>query len=228
MNPFKGIIDSLINQFVMPFLNVSYEFIAPNYGIGIILLTVLLKIVFFPLTDKQFKSMQKNRELQPELKKIQEKYKKDPQKLQAEMMKFWKEKGFNPLSGCLPALVQLPFFFAIFATMNSDVFIQTLAQPDINTGLFSFWIPNLAVKDGTYILPLIVGITMYFSQKSMMIDSKHASFFMFMPFLFFFIAMNLPSGTVLYWAVSQFISTLHQAFAMKNSSSDVIDIKTTS
>ncbi len=230
-NPFSGMIDSLIDQMVLPFLNFSYHSIFPNYGLAIILLTIVLKIVFLPFTTKQYKSMQKNKELQPEIKKLQEKYKKDPQKLQAEMMKFWKEKGFNPLSGCLPALIQLPFFFAIFATMTSDTFKSILATSGINPGLFTFWVPNLAEKDATYILPILVAVTMYFTQKMMITDSKQASFFVFLPFLMFFFAMNLPSGAVLYWAVSQVISTIQQMMMMKatpsSESSDIIDVAAT-
>ena len=107
-------INYLIDSFMIPFLNFSYENIFPNYGIAIILLTVLIKIVFYPLTKKQFEAMKANQKIQPMMKKIQEKYKGQPEKLHKEMTKLWKENNANPLSGCLPALVQLPVFIAVF------------------------------------------------------------------------------------------------------------------
>ena len=114
-----GPIDLLIQNWMIPFLKFSYQSIYPNYGMSIILLTVLVKMVFYPLTKKQFVQMKVNQKIQPQIKEIQEKYKKQPEKMHKEMSALWKANNANPLSGCLPALVQLPFFFAIFYTMQS-------------------------------------------------------------------------------------------------------------
>ena len=106
--------DSIINSVMIPFLQFSYNTIMPNYGVAILLLTALTKVVFYPLTQKQFKSMRDMKVIQPKLKELQKKHKDDPKKLQQEMIGLYKKHQVNPLSGCLPMLVQLPIFFAIF------------------------------------------------------------------------------------------------------------------
>jgi YidC/Oxa1 family membrane protein insertase len=223
MNP----ITFLVENMMLPFLTFSYEHIVPNYGIAILLLTLVIKIIFYPLTNKQFQSMQMQKKIQPEIKKLQEKYKGEPEKLQKEMMKVWKENKANPLSGCLPTLIQLPFFFAIFYTMKSDAFMNLIAQPGVNPGLFPFWVSNLGVPDKTFILPVLVGISTYLSQKMMTTDPKQAKIFMFMPFFMVFICLKMPTGVLLYWATSQILSVAQQYMIMKRSEikSDIIDIK---
>jgi len=200
---------------MLPFLNYSYHNIYPNYGIAIILLTLVVKIVFYPLTKKQFEALKKNQILQPKLKEIQEKFKKQPEVLQKKVMEFWKENQMNPLSGCLPMLVQLPFFIAIFLTMQSQAFKDIISQAGINPGLFPFWLPNLGLPDNTMILPIIIGISTYWSQKVMVIDPQQAKLFIFMPVLMMFISWKMPAGVLLYWAVSTIISTLQQIWIMK-------------
>ena len=113
----QGFLSPIIDHFILPFLKASYAVI-PNYGIGIILLTILIKLLFYPLTKKQFESMKKMQVLQPKLKALQEKHKKTPQQLQAAMMNLYKEEKVNPLGGCLPILVQIPIFFAFFYNFN--------------------------------------------------------------------------------------------------------------
>jgi YidC/Oxa1 family membrane protein insertase len=211
MNP----ITWLVNNLMMPFLNFSYENIFPNYGVAIILLTLVVKIVFYPLNNKQFESMKAQKKIQPELKKLQEKYKDQPEKLNKEMLKLWKENNANPFSGCLPVLIQMPFFFAIFYTIRSEAFKVVIAQPGINSGFLPFWLSDLGMPDKTYILPVIIGITMYLSQKMTVTDPKQAKMFMFMPFLMVFICFNLPSGVLLYWAVSQILQIAQQSYMLK-------------
>lgn len=209
------IFDYLINTIMLPFLNYSYHNIYPNYGIAIILLTIVVKIVFYPLTKKQFESLKINQILQPKFKEIQEKYKKQPEILQKKMVELWKEHKTNPLSGCLPMLIQLPIFIAIFMTMQSPLFKDLISQPGINPGLFAFWLPNLGMPDKTFILPIIIALSTYWSQKSMTMDPMQAKFFALMPIVMLFISWKMPAGVLLYWAVSTIISTLQQIWIMK-------------
>ncbi|NQY73707.1 MAG: membrane protein insertase YidC [Candidatus Margulisbacteria bacterium] len=211
MGPIKAIVENVM----LPFLTFSYENIFPNYGVSIILLTVLIKIIFFPLTKKQFHSMKIMQKLKPKLQEIQKKYKKQPEKLQKEMMQLYKDNKVNPLGGCLPLLIQLPFLFALYYTINSDGFSALIAQPGINPGLFSFWLPNLGMPDRFYILPLLIGLSAFYSQKLTITDEKQAKMMMFMPLIMFVICLNLPSGVLLYWAASQIISTGQQILVMK-------------
>ncbi len=203
------IIDPLVKDIFIPFLNMSYR-IFPNYGVAIIALTVLVKIVFYPLNKKQFDAMKINQKLQPKLKEIQEKHKGDPAKAQSEIMALWKSHNTHPFSGCLPLLIQLPFFFGIFATMQSTAFKSILAQPHINPGFLTFWLSNLAKTDPYYILPVVIGIATYFSQKLFVTDPKQAALFIFMPFLMVFISIKMPAGALLYLATSQVLSVVQQ------------------
>lgn len=210
-----GAIDYLIHTLMIPFLTFSHDTIFPNYGVSIILLTLVIRAAFYPLTKKQFQSMKVTQKIQPEMKKIQEKFKGQPEKLQKEMMKLYRENNANPLGGCLPALVQLPFFIAVFYTIKSEAFTTLITQPGINPGFLSFWIPDLAQPDATYILPILVGLTSYLSQKMMTIDPKQAAMFIFMPFFMFFICLKMPGGVLLYWATSQGLSVAQQYYFLK-------------
>ena len=112
----------MVDNIMIPFLEACYGFY-PNYGVSILILTLVIKVIFFPLSKKQFEKMKITQKLQPKVKALQAKYKGDPKKIQQEMMKLWKENNANPLGGCLPALVQLPFFLAIFYTIKIDAII---------------------------------------------------------------------------------------------------------
>ncbi len=205
----------LATEMMLPFLSFSYRTIYPNYGIAILLLTILIKIVFYPLTKRQFESMKAMQVIQPALKEIQKKYKGQPQQLQSEMMALYKREGVNPFSGCLPLLVQLPFLFALFMAINGPEFAAMISQPGINPGLFSFWLPNLAQADKFLILPILIGITMFWSQKMTITDPTQARIMMLMPVVMFFLFMKLPAGVLLYWAASQVISTAQQLWVMR-------------
>jgi YidC/Oxa1 family membrane protein insertase len=214
MNPITYLVDNIM----LPFLNFSYTNIFPNYGFAIILLTILIKLAFYPLTHKQFHAMKIMQKIQPKIKEVQAKHKKEPEKLQKEMLNIWKEHKVNPLSGCLPLLIQLPFLFALFYTMNSEAFRVLISQEGVNSGLFSFWLPNLGLPDTTYLLPIIIALTTYLSQKlSMNKDSAgpQATMMMVMPFVIFVICLKLPAGVLLYWAASQIISSAQQMIIMK-------------
>lgn len=182
----------------------------PNYGIAIILLTILIRLITFPLQYKSFKGMKKMQELQPEMQKIKEKYKNDQQKMQQETMELFKKAGANPLSGCLPLLLQMPFFFAIYRVLFSSV--ELVGAP------FYGWIKDLSIHDPFYVLPVLMAVTMFLQQKmtpSASADPIQQKVMMFMPLIFAFIFKGMPAGLVLYIVVSTFVGILQQYFVYK-------------
>ncbi len=211
-----GIFNYLSHDIMLPFLNFSYHSIFPNYGLAIILLTLMIKILFFPLTQKQFQSMKATQKIQPEMKALQEQYKDQPEVLQKEMLRLWRENNANPLGGCLPLLIQLPIFFAIYHTITSDAFKALLVQPGINPGLLPFWITNLGAPDPWFILPIVIAGATWLSQKMMPVsDPNQAMIFMFMPIMMGAISIKMPAGVLLYWATQQIISNLQQYWMLR-------------
>lgn len=213
MNPITFLTDSIM----IPFLNFSYHAIYPNFGVGIIILTIIIKLLLYPLTKQQFDSMKKMQTLMPKMKKLKEKYKNDPQGLQLETMKIYKENKVNPLGGCLPMLIQLPFLFALFYTMNGDSFSNLISQNNVFPGFTTFWLPDLSQKDNFFILPLVIGIATYLGQKMASIDANQQKIMVFMPVIMVAVSFQMPSGVLLYWAVSQIISSVQQVLVFSNS-----------
>ncbi len=178
-----------------------------SYGLAIIFFTVIIKTVLLPLTIKQTKSTAKMGAIQPEMKKIQEKYKKDPQKSQQEVMKLYKENGVNPMGGCLPMLIQMPILFALFTVFrNLDM-----------QGAGFLWLPNLTLPDPYYILPILSVVTTYLSSKIMQppsggAQSKQTSTMNIgMAIMMGFMSIKFSGALVLYWvlnSVLQVIQTL--------------------
>jgi YidC/Oxa1 family membrane protein insertase len=182
----------------------------PNYGIAIILLTILIRLITFPLQYKSFKSMKKMQLIQPELAKIKEKYKDEPQKMQKETMDLFKKAGANPLSGCLPLILQMPFFFAIYRVLYSAV--ELVGAP------FYGWIHDLSIHDPFYVLPVLMGVAMLAQQKltpQTTVDPNQAKIMMFMPVVFAFIMKSLPAGLVLYIFVSTVVGILQQTLVYR-------------
>jgi YidC/Oxa1 family membrane protein insertase len=182
----------------------------PNYGIAIILLTILIRLVTFPLQYKSFKSMKKMQGIQPELQKIKEKYKDEPQKMQKETMDLFKKAGANPLSGCLPLLLQMPFFFAIYRVLYSAV--ELVGAP------FYGWIHDLSIHDPFYVLPVLMGLAMLAQQKmtpQTTVDPTQQKIMLFMPVIFAFIMKSLPAGLVLYIFVSTVVGVIQQTIVYK-------------
>ena len=200
---------------MLPFLNFSYHNIYPNFGFGIILLTIIVKVILYPLTKQQFESMKRMQEMMPTFTKLREKHKNDPKKLQEETMKKYKEHNINPFGGCLPMLIQLPFLFALFYTMNGDSFATLISNGNVFPGLFNFWINDLSKTDPFYILPIIIGLSTYIGQKMSSVDPKQQKLLMFMPVLMVIISIQMPAGVLLYWAVSQVISSGQQILILK-------------
>ena len=204
-----------------------------NFGVAILLLTVAIKIVFFPLANKSYVSMAKMRKLQPEMLKLRERYAEDKQKLNQEMMALYKKEGANPMSGCLPILIQIPVFFALYKVLF--VTIEMRHAP------FFGWIQDLSARDPTSILngfglmpwdapflgafdivnlgvwPLLMGISMYLQQllNPQPPDPIQAKIFLFMPIIFTFLLASFPAGLVIYWTWNNLLSILQQAVIMK-------------
>lgn len=207
----------MIEKFMIPFLSFSYEVITPNYGVAIILLTILIKILFYPIMNKQYQSMKKMQVLAPKMKEFREKYKTEPQKMHQETLKLYREHDINPFQGCLPMLLQIPFFIAIYATAMSPQFLALLAAPGANPGLSSFWLADLSLPDMTYILPVTLAIFTYYSQKMIMTDPQQKIILYLSPLLILFFGFKLPSGVLLYWATSTVLSTMQQVLVTRSS-----------
>jgi YidC/Oxa1 family membrane protein insertase len=220
-----GPIKPLIYNVMLPFLEFSYNSIYPNYGVAIILLTIIIKLAFFPLMQKQYKSMKAMQVLSPEMQNIREKYKSNPQKLQLELLALYKKHNVNPLAGCLPMLIQIPFFLAIYSTINSEAFKALISQEGINHGLFTFWLADLSIPDSTYILPIILAGFTYWSQKLMVVDKNQMKLLILSPILILVFGLKLPSGVLLYWAASTVLSTIQQHWVLSSKSNDTIKNK---
>jgi YidC/Oxa1 family membrane protein insertase len=177
-----------------------------NYGVAIILLTILIKIIFWPLTHKSYSSMKSMQKLQPEMAKLRERFKNDKERLNKEMMALYKTHSVNPLGGCLPMLVQIPVFFALYKVLLGSI---ALRHAD-----FAFWLTDLSAKDPYYITPLLMGASMFVQQKMTptTADPMQAKIFMMMPVIFTFMFLNFPSGLVIYWLVNNLLTILQQYF----------------
>ncbi|HEX9948710.1 MAG TPA: membrane protein insertase YidC [Thermodesulfobacteriota bacterium] len=180
-----------------------------NYGLDIIILAIFLKVVFTPLTHKSQEQMKEMQKLQPEVKRLQQKYKDDKQALNREVMELYKRRKVNPLGGCLPLLLQMPVFFALYQAF--------LGAIELRHAPFILWIRDLADKDPTYITPLLMGATMFVQQKMTTVsaDPTQMKMMSLMPIFFTFIFLNFPSGLVLYWLVTNILSIGHQYYINK-------------
>lgn len=186
-------------------LNFFYSFVG-NYGIAIILLTAIIKLLFWPLTQKSYSSMKAMQKLQPEMAKIRDKYKNDREKLNREIMELYKKNRVNPLGGCLPMLVQIPVFFALYQVLLNDIALRHAP--------FVFWLTDLSAKDPYYVTPIVMGATMFIQQKMTptTMDPTQAKIFMLMPVVFTFMFLNFPSGLVIYWLINNLLTILQQYF----------------
>jgi YidC/Oxa1 family membrane protein insertase len=199
-----------------------------NYGIAIILLTVITKVLFFPLTIKSMTSMKAMQALQPQVNAIRSKYKNDPQRLQQETMALYRANKVNPLGGCLPMVVQIPIFYALYVALSVSVELQN--QPFICFGRFfgvDLWICDLASQDPTYVLPLLMGASMFVQQKMtpVMGDPRQAKMMLLMPVVFTFMFLNLPSGLVLYWTLSNVLQIAQQKYMERRGKTEKVPLR---
>lgn len=179
-----------------------------NYGWSIILLTVVVRILILPLTIKQMQSMKEMQKLQPKIKELQNKYKGDREKLTKEMMKLYQDHKVNPLSGCLPLLLQLPVFFALFTLLRTYKPLERASfyvLPDLSRAAsyygFQGILQNLGQSYPYLLLIVLIIATTYISQKQITTDPQQARMMMFMPLLMGVICWALPAGVLLYWLV---------------------------
>jgi len=190
------------------FLNLTHG-LTKNFGIDIIILSILIKIIFLPLTQISFKSMKEMQKVQPEMARLKETYKNDKARLQQEIMLLYKRRKINPMSGCLPMLIQIPVFIALYNALQNAI--------EMRHAPFFLWIRDLSAKDPIYITPLIMGASMVIQQKMTptAADPTQAKMFMLMPIMFTFLFLNFPSGLVLYWLVNNLLSIAHQYYLNK-------------
>lgn len=203
---FSGIMD-VLSGIMTTFMNYCYAFTQsmgyPSYGLAIIMLTLIIKLVLAPLTAKQIRSMEGMQTLQPKIKELQKKYKGNQKKMQEEMSKLYREMGVNPLSGCLPLIIQMPFLIAIFYALRAYPY-----DPAFESFL---WMPSLGQPDPTYILPVLSAVSTFFIQNQMSGSQAAASdaaakqqkiMKVVMPLFIGWISLSFPSGLVIYWVVS--------------------------
>ncbi len=199
-----------------------------NFGLAILALTVVIKLVFFPLANKSYRSMAKMKELTPKLQEMREKYGDDRQRLNEEMMALYKREKVNPAAGCLPILIQIPVFFALYKVLFVSIemrhapfygWIQDLSAPDPTTifNLFGVipWDPPQMLMIGAW--PIIMGATMFLQQKlnPQPADPVQAKVFMFLPLLFTFLLSSFAAGLVIYWTWNNLLSILQQWVIMR-------------
>jgi YidC/Oxa1 family membrane protein insertase len=183
-----------------------------NYGIAIILITVIIKILFWPLTHKSYQSMKDMQKLQPEMAKLKEKYKDKKEELNREVMGLYKKYNVNPLGGCLPILLQIPVFIALYNVLQNSMELR-------HANFISFWINDLSALDPTYISPILMGASMFYQQKMTpsSADPAQAKMMLMMPVIFTFMFLSFPSGLVLYWLVNNVLSIAQQLYINKKS-----------
>jgi len=177
-----------------------------NFGLSIVVLTIAIRIVLLPLTLSQVRSTKRMQELQPQVKKLQTKYKNDPQRLNEETMKLWRENKVNPLSGCLPLLIQLPILWAFFRALIDFEGLQNASF---------LWIPDIGAADPLYILPILAGVATFLQTKYTTptgADGSQKTMLYVMPVFIAWISARYPAGLALYWTVSSIFGALQQYF----------------
>ena len=193
--------------------------ITGNFGWSIIILTIIMQLLVAPLTIKSFKASAAMKQLQPLIKELQEKFKSDPKRLNAEMLNLYRTQKVNPLGGCLPMLLQLPIFWALFTTLRNAY--------DLRGAHWMLWVKDLSAPDSIAqisnisinVLPLIMGVGMFLQQKMMSVatDKMQAQMMYMMPIVFTFMFWGFPSGLVLYWLTNSILSMIEQYFVLKGS-----------
>ena len=183
-----------------------YNFVG-NWGWAIVIFTILVKLVLFPLSYKGMMSMQKLKDLAPKMKEIKEKYKDDPAKMNMHMMELYKKHGANPMGGCLPMLLQIPVFFALYRVLlNAD---------ELQGAPWILWISDLSRQDPYFVLPILMGVTMYIQQvitPNTMTDPMQQKIFKWFPVIMTFFFLTFPAGLVLYWLTNNILSIAQQQY----------------
>jgi YidC/Oxa1 family membrane protein insertase len=206
---------SLVNG-VAALLRILYEITVnigiPSYALAIFLLTLLIRVVLYPLNNKQLTSTKKMQEIQPKLKEIQKKYKNNPEKANQEVIKVYKENKVNPMAGCLPLLIQMPIIIALFQALRQFEYTDL--------GATFFWIPHLKNPDPLMILPVVVGIATYFQSKVSMANTENnpqaaatqKTMLYVMPLMIGWMSTKFPAGLCLYWIFYSLTGIIQQIF----------------
>lgn len=208
-----GILTDFISQSLHFLYNITKTIGFPNYGLAIILFTAVVKVLLYPLTFKQLKSMRKMQEMQPKVKELQKKYKNNQQKMQQAMMELYQKEGVNPLGGCLPLLVQMPILFALFSSLRN--FFNPAVNPTVEMAHANFiWVPNLGLPDPYYVLPVLVALGTFFQQKVSMVsgqqDQTQKTMLFVMPLVIGYVSLQFPAGLSLYWVMYSLAGILEQ------------------
>jgi YidC/Oxa1 family membrane protein insertase len=189
-------------------LKFFYNYVG-NYGIAIIIITIILKALFFPLTHKSYKSMKDMQKIQPKMAALKEKYKDDRDAMNKAVMELYREHKVNPMGGCLPMVVQIPVFFALYKALMFSI--------ELRHAPFFLWVTDLADKDPYYVTPVIMGISMFVQQKMTpsQMDPIQQKMMLALPVVFTFMFLSFPSGLVLYWLVNNILTIGQQMYINK-------------
>jgi len=174
-----------------------------NYGVVIILFSCIMMVIFYPLTFRSLRSMREMQKLQPKINALRQKYKNEPQRLNAETMNMYKKEGINPLGGCLPLLFQMPVFWALFAILRSMIELR---------GAHFLWIGDLSERDPYFILPVLMAGSMFIQQRFTPTDPRQKAMTYMMPMIMLFIFWSFPAGLVLYWLIYNVLSVVQHYF----------------
>jgi YidC/Oxa1 family membrane protein insertase len=202
---------------LLKLLNWFYQYVH-NYGVAIILLTILIKLIFWPLSQKSYKSMEQMKKIQPMIQKLREKHADDKERMNQEIMALYKTYKVNPAGGCLPMVVQIPVFFGLYKALLGSIelrhasFIAHVPFTDL------VWLADLSAKDPYYVTPLIMGATMFIQQKMTPTggDPMQAKIMLLMPVVFTFLFLSFPAGLVVYWLVNNVLSIAQQWWMMRS------------
>jgi YidC/Oxa1 family membrane protein insertase len=186
-------------------MNFFYRYTG-NYGLAIIILTVIIKIIFWWPTNLSYKSMKEMKKLQPEMAKLREKYKDDREKMNKELMELYRRYKVNPMSGCLPMAIQIPVFFALYKVLLYSI--------ELRHAPFYWWIHDLSAADPYYISPILMGGSMFVQQwlTPTAGDPTQAKMMLIMPVVFTFMFLSFPTGLVIYWLFSNLLSIGQQLY----------------
>lgn len=204
-------LSNIVQQVITVLYNFTSSFGMGNYGLAIVIMTIIVKLLLYPLSKKQIESTKAMMELQPKMKAIQEKYKDDKQRLNMELANLYKSEGVNPLAGCLPLLVQMPIMIGIFYG------IRDFHYADPASASF-LWMTNISSPDPTYILPVLSAATTFIQSKQTMPDTGNPQtkiMLYFMPLFIGYISLTFPAGLVLYWVVMNIMQITQQAMMNK-------------
>jgi YidC/Oxa1 family membrane protein insertase len=187
-----------------------HNYILPNWGWSIILLTILIKLAFYKLSETSYRSMARMKAVAPRMMALKERYGGDKQKMNQALMDLYKTEKINPLGGCLPILIQIPVFIALYYVLIESV--------ELRQAPWILWIEDLSIMDPYFVLPIIMGVTMFLQQKlnPAPMDPLQAKIMMVLPLMFTVMFAVFPSGLVLYWVVNNVLSIAQQWYITKH------------